>query len=229
MLKCKHCQGTEFGLTVVETKVSGFRAIDGEVVEQMGEPEVSTDTKISYCFGCNKPITEEDTYENETCPVCGKEVEELVNGRCEDCDAQVKALANMTKEELIMMMLQGNMPKVEAKPKVATKKKEEKVVAKKETKTTTNKKKEEKTVVEEKVKDNSASDKVVVPEKETKANLDIDNTDIGESDLDFIDDDGIDIGFPADVVDDDDILSQIDKVADLGALNLMDEDVVQPI
>lgn len=225
MLKCKHCQGTEFGLTVVETKVSGFRAIGGEVVEQIGEPEVKTETNISYCFGCNKPITEEDTYENETCPVCGKEVEALVNGRCADCDEQVNALANMSKEELIMMMLQGNMPKIEAKPKAAAKKKEEKPVAKKEVKTTA-KKKEDKPVEKVEV---ATSDKVVVPEKETKASLDIENTDIGESDLDFGDTDSIDIGFPVDAVDDDDILSQIDKVADLGALNLMDEDIVQPI
>lgn len=234
MLKCKCCKGTEFGLTVVETKVSGFRAVGGQVVEQMGEPEISTETKISFCFGCNKSITEEDTYENETCPVCGKEVEELVDGRCIDCDTQVKALANMSKEELIMMMLQGNMPKINTtnttkevkETKKETKKKETKKSVKKEASKETKEVKEIKEEAKEEPK-KEVSDKVEIPQEEVNANLQIDDS-ISDNALDFSNNDE-DIDFLFDDIDDDDILNQIDKVADLSELNLMDEDTVQPI
>lgn len=235
MLKCKHCQGTEFGVTVIETKMTGYKAINGEVVEQIGKPETKSENKISYCFGCNKPITDKDTYESETCSVCGKEVEELVDGKCNDCNAQVKKLANMTKEELILMMLQGKVPQVGTDNKQD--KKSTKETKKKDNKKTETKKNVEKeqpkadSMVDdnkkEKVDEATVSDKVEISEKESNANLKVDDVDLGESELNFAEEKG-DVSFP-DVISDEDILSQIDKVANLDSLNIMSEDIVQPI
>lgn len=107
MKKCRHCKGTNFGVTVTETKVSRFRVINGKAEEMLGEPEITSKTDIVYCFTCNNAITEEDVFENETCPVCGKITEELVNGRCKECDEKVKSYSKMTKEQIIMMMMQN--------------------------------------------------------------------------------------------------------------------------
>lgn len=266
MLKCKHCKGTDFGLTVTETKVTGYRAVNGEVIECLGAQEPITEQKVTFCFGCNNSITENDLYELETCPVCGKEVDELVDGKCHDCDAQVKMLANMSKEELILMMLQGKMPnlsvvaqtkaeeKTEAKVEVEEKSedKEEEMTPQQKAAITRKKNAEAKKKAEEEAKvestnevvevesveevatenvvdSNAISDEVIIPEEEANTNLEIENVEVGENDLNEIGTDG-DVLFPEDSIDsEDDILAQIDKYVDLDSLNIISEDIDQPI
>lgn len=148
MLKCKHCKTSDLGAVVTEVKKTPIKLVNGEPVGILGEPEiVSQDMEITYCFTCNKPITQDDLYENETCPICGKEVPELVEGACSECTEQKNKLLSMSREELILMMLKQQMagatpqaaateekskPKVEPKKEEKAKKTESKKNTKKE-------------------------------------------------------------------------------------------------
>lgn len=229
MLKCKHCKGTEFGLTVVETKVSGYKAINGEVVSQIGEPQVKTETKVTYCFGCNKEIVEGvDTYENETCTVCGIESEEVKDGKCPECDSKVKALARMTKEELIIMMMKNSIPSmgVAAQPQVQAQEQVQQPSAPVEEVTTVI---EEQSVPNTTVEGNVNTvynDAIIVSENEVDVNLQI-NEEIDSSDLNFesINDD---IEFPVGDSDDD-ILAQLDSAVPINSLEVLSENITESI
>jgi hypothetical protein len=244
MVKCKECKGTNFGLTVVETKVTGYRAIDGAVTEQFGEPKVTNETKITYCFGCNKPITEADTYTKETCKVCNTQVDELIDGKCKPCDDKVKKLAKMTKEELIIMMMQGVSPMAVAEA-------EKQPVAEKVTKKATQPKVEEKVEPKKEVAPTPAPQPTVAPtpvptvantvvkeappitpvisKEEENASLKVDedlNSDIFGS--------AVEVSSNATTIqsivgDEVDILAEIEKSVDLASLNIINEDITQPI
>ena len=219
MKKCRHCKGTNFGVTVTETKVSRYRVINGKAEEMLGEPEVSSKTDIVYCFTCNKPITEkDDIYENETCPVCGKTTEELVNGRCKECDEKVKSYSKMTKEQIIMMIMQqgvGQQEKGEVKQEVKQVEKKEEVKAVEQTQTANE-------VI------NSSSKDMVSPHvnlnptvgEDVNLNSEITNENVLEDIPDY---EGIQFAPDSGLNNDDDILSQLDNAVPVGSINVLNE------
>lgn len=249
MKKCKHCKGTDFGVLVKEIQKAPFRMTNGKPVGgPLAEPEKTTEVEVNYCFGCNKPITEDDLIENETCTVCGKEVEETINGRCAECDAQVKAYARMTKEELIMMMMKGQSPAIntvasqEGKSTV-----KEKSEGKKQEVSPTKVKEEQqvkeqvKTEVKEQVKeevDKSAENntpkevntEVKISKEEENVNLEMENKDIENLNDDLFPKEEIaDIGSASSNLNpEEDILAQIDNI-DVSSLNIISEDINEAI
>ena len=111
MLKCKCCKKSNFGAILTETKVTPIMMSNGEPVKVLTDQEdTTTNIAITYCMTCKKEINPEtDLYELETCPVCGKEVEELVDGLCHECAEQKKSLESMSKDDLLLMILKQQM------------------------------------------------------------------------------------------------------------------------
>lgn len=241
MKRCKHCGETHFGVVVKEIKESRYRVINGKAEEMLGEPEVKSETNIVYCFTCKAPITDEDIVENETCPVCGKVTEELVNGRCKECDDKVKSFSKMTKEQIIMMMMQQQHQSVGANEVVNEEVKEpvaqvQPVQAKQEVNNV-------KEVVSEPIQTSEsvvqAQEMPVVKEVEvtpasampasngtlgvgvTEASLN--TTPSNENELNVHNDyEGLQFA-PDNNINDDDILSQLDQAVPLGSINVLSE------
>ena len=220
MIRCKHCGKSELGAIAVEVKKTPIKLVNGEPAAILGEAEITQDLEITYCFTCNKPITQEDIIENETCPICGKVVPELVDGKCSECADEVNKLLNMSKEELILMMLKGQMSantvKKEAAADVVEEKKEgvKKTTRKKTVKTT------ETTEVTEETNTKGVlapMEEVNLPKSEIKDNTVEDVTSVKDE-----------VNMPP-IVDDEDsnILDQLDSI-NVGDLNLQD-DVVEDI
>ena len=111
MLKCKCCKKSNFGAILTETKVTPIMMSNGEPTKVLtDQEETTTNIAITYCMTCKKEINPEtDLYELETCPVCGKEVEELVDGLCHECAEQKKSLESMSKDDLLLMILKQQM------------------------------------------------------------------------------------------------------------------------
>lgn len=107
MLKCKCCKQSKFGAILEEIKTTPITMANGEPVKVMEDKaQLETKVTITYCMTCKKEIDPEvDLYENETCPVCGKEVPELIDGICPECNEEKNKLAPMSKEELLFMIL----------------------------------------------------------------------------------------------------------------------------
>ena len=111
MLKCKCCKKSNFGAILTETKATPIMMSNGEPTKVLtDQEETTTNIAITYCMTCKKEINPEtDLYELETCPVCGKEVEELVDGLCHECAEQKKSLESMSKDDLLLMILKQQM------------------------------------------------------------------------------------------------------------------------
>ena len=149
-IKCKHCKTSDLGVIAKEIKTSPVRMTDGKIVDALAEPSVETKYEINYCFTCEKSITEKDLTDKEVCPVCNKEVDELVDGMCPDCKIKADEFSSMSKEELIIAFLKKDM--------------EKKPVSRRRT---TVKKPEEKT---EEIQDNVVENKDIVQDKEPEEN-----------------------------------------------------------
>ena len=137
MLKCKCCDKSDFGVNMVRTTKDPVRFLDGAIDTVLGEQEVIE--KIEYCFCnvCGKVITEEDLYENYTCPICERDVDTLVGGKCVSCDNAINEMESISMDELKMLFIrqqhyinQITGEKKEAKKNI--KKAKEKVIEKKE-------------------------------------------------------------------------------------------------
>lgn len=110
-LKCKHCKTSDLGVVAKEIKTSPVRMTDGKIVEKLEESKTETLYEVNFCFTCGKKITEKDLTDKEVCTVCGKEVDELVEGMCPDCKAKADEFAGMSKEEIIVAYLKKEMEK----------------------------------------------------------------------------------------------------------------------
>lgn len=174
-IKCKHCKTSDLGVIAREVKTSPVRMTDGKIVAALADPSTETKYEVNYCFTCNKAITEKDLTDKEVCPVCSKEVEELVDGMCPDCKAKADEFANMSKEELIITFLKKEMEKKPASRRRTTTKKDEKAEDKVEdkvenTEVTTSQTVENNTVVENNT--TVVENNVVVENKEIVQNND---------------------------------------------------------
>ena len=191
MIKCKHCNGTKFGVEVVNTKTVSAIAINGEIVKMLDDTE-SNQEKIVYkfCPGCNKPITEDDLITTEKCTICGKE-DDLVDGKCKDCQELSNQLSKMSQDELLKMILESksnNSNNNEVKKSKDSKKNDDKV---EETPKVNNEefppKEIENIVKEENIKqekeDSSIKEENVETEKEVLEEIDLVNNDKVADDL----------------------------------------------
>lgn len=234
MLKCKCCGKSDFGVTLKEIKVTPVKMVNGEAVAILSEPETSQDYEVNFCFTCNKPITQDDLYENETCPVCGKEVPELVNGVCPHCNEEKNKLMNMSQEELILMLLkQQNGVSVTAPSNAAPVNDtpaQEEVAPEKEEKAETEKKKRKERVKETK---EVVEEEVVAAKEEVKSS--VSNVDMPDSvgapsesgQLESVPVNNVAPDMPALTDDADDILRQLDSI-DIGNLGIENEPQVGP-
>lgn len=111
MKKCKCCKKSNFGAILTEIKNIPIIVKNGEPEKVFTEQEeVQTEVTITYCMTCKKEINQEtDLYELETCPVCGAEVEELIDGMCPHCAEEKKKLESMSKDDLLLMILKQQM------------------------------------------------------------------------------------------------------------------------
>ena len=107
--RCKYCKGTELLAEVTETRKIPAKIVDGEIVETYwDQSEVTTSkTKICFCCTCNKEITDKDIIEKETCVICGKEVNKVIDGKCESCHNILKEVAS--PEELLAKIMHGEI------------------------------------------------------------------------------------------------------------------------
>lgn len=110
-LKCKYCKTSDLGVVAKEIKTSPVRMTDGKIVAALEEPKIESLYEVNFCFTCGKKITEKDLTDKEVCAVCGKEVDETVDGMCPDCKAKADEIAGMSKEELIVAFLKKEMEK----------------------------------------------------------------------------------------------------------------------
>lgn len=238
MLKCKHCKGTEFGVTLTEVKTTPVKMKDGEAVGMLAEPVVEQSYEVNFCFTCNQNITEADLIENETCPVCGVEVPELVDGACPDCAAQKKKLLSMTKEELILMMMKQQMQSahpavsatsVEKEPKAKVEEEQKKNNVKQDeedsSEKTPAKKKAPAKKKESEIKDVVEQEVVAATEEVTKSvegadqPSSADNSKVADIAQVKVEDTSLDLP----PVTEDDILDQLDSI-DVDGLGLSDND-----
>ena len=104
---CKTCKRSDFGVIRRKTEEKAARLINGEISEYFdGSYEVHEELLYNYCFTCSKEITEDDLEEINTCSICGKEVSDLnANSVCEECARKAEKLSNISKEDLILMLL----------------------------------------------------------------------------------------------------------------------------
>lgn len=112
MLKCKKCGNNTFGVKVVEKTFTPYIMVDGKLDKALGEAEVlSREIENSYfCFQCKKEYKLEELDTTSKCVVCGTEFEgsgEL----CEECNKEKERLENKSKDEIIEMLLDGNVNK----------------------------------------------------------------------------------------------------------------------
>lgn len=105
---CKTCGKSNFGATRIRKISDAVRLVNGIVEEVFDDSEetLPEEYEINYCFECNKEITENDLVSEIKCPVCGKMVDNLTDeGICEECAEEASKLANMSKEEIVLMYL----------------------------------------------------------------------------------------------------------------------------
>lgn len=104
---CKTCKKSDFGVIRRKTEEKAARLINGEISEYFdGSYEVHEELLYNYCFTCSKEITEDDLEEVNKCRICKKEVSHInANGVCEECARKAEKLSNVSKEDLILMLL----------------------------------------------------------------------------------------------------------------------------
>lgn len=104
---CKTCKRSDFGVIRRKTEEKAARLINGEISEYFdGSYEVHEELLYNYCFTCSKEITEDDLEEINTCSICKKEVSDLnANSVCKECARKAEKLSNISKEDLILMLL----------------------------------------------------------------------------------------------------------------------------
>ncbi|MDF2884575.1 MAG: hypothetical protein K0R54_5142, partial [Clostridiaceae bacterium] len=114
---CKACGKSNFGVIVKKIEKRAAKIVNGKITEYFkGYAEVEEIREINYCFTCRKNVTEEDLREVHICKVCKREALEVnENGICLECSKEAEKLIDISKEELILMILKQNK-KVEAEP-----------------------------------------------------------------------------------------------------------------
>lgn len=109
MLKCKHCNKSDLGVNLVTTTKEPVRLLDGEISAILGEQEVVKTIEYCFCNTCKKPITKDDLYEYVECPMCNKQVDKLVDGKCAECAKITKEMGSFSKDDLIHMLIKMQM------------------------------------------------------------------------------------------------------------------------
>jgi len=114
---CKACGQSNFGVIVKKIEKRAAKIVNGKITEYFkGYEEVEEIREINYCFTCRKNVTEKDLSEVHICKACKREALEVnENGICLDCSKEAEKLIDISKEELILMILKQNK-KVEAEP-----------------------------------------------------------------------------------------------------------------
>lgn len=131
--RCKTCGESNLGVKITEIKSIAARMLNGEIVETFDQSLESKQTQeVTYCFTCNKEISEADLVDTVICTSCGKEVDgsDVEDGLCPECvkakrEAELKAqaIANMSQEELVKLLMSGQL-NIPAQPVVAQAKEE---------------------------------------------------------------------------------------------------------
>lgn len=135
MLKCKCCKKSDLGVNLIKITKDPVRLLNGEITAVLGAQEVTEEIEYCFCNTCKKPITKDDLYEHVECPVCNRQVNELVNGKCVDCDKISSEMESFSKDDLIRILikLQMQIEGISDKKKEAPVVKKEVVKPKKET------------------------------------------------------------------------------------------------
>ncbi len=107
---CKTCGQSNFGVIVKRIEKKAAKMLDGKITEYFEEyEEIAEETEINYCFTCSREVAEEDLTEVHICKACKSEVYEVnENGICVECMKEAEKLAEISKEELILMILKQN-------------------------------------------------------------------------------------------------------------------------
>lgn len=107
---CKACGQSNFGVIVKKIEKRAAKIVNGKITEYFkGYAEVEEIREINYCFTCRKNVTEEDLSEVHICKVCKREALEVnKNGICLECSKEAEKLIDISKEELILMILKQN-------------------------------------------------------------------------------------------------------------------------
>lgn len=116
---CKACGQSNFGVTLKKVEERAGRMVGGKIKEYFeGSEEIQEEISINYCFTCSREITEEDLLERYICKVCKSSVEQVnENGVCIKCAKEVNKLSEISREDLILMILKQNK-EILAKPSV---------------------------------------------------------------------------------------------------------------
>jgi hypothetical protein len=107
---CKVCGQSNFGVIVKKIEKRAAKIVNGKITEYFkGYEEVEEIREINYCFTCRRNVTEEDLSEVHICNVCKREALEVnENGICLECSKEAEKLIDISKEELILMILKQN-------------------------------------------------------------------------------------------------------------------------
>lgn len=107
---CKVCGQSNFGVIVKKIEKRAAKIVNGKITEYFkGYEEVEEIREINYCFTCRRNVTEEDLSEVHICNVCKRETLEVnENGICLECSKEAEKLIDISKEELILMILKQN-------------------------------------------------------------------------------------------------------------------------
>lgn len=105
MLRCKCCNKSDLGVNLIRTTKDPVRLLDGEITAVLGEQEVIEEIDYCFCNVCKKAITKDDLYEYVECPVCGKQVNELIDEKCSTCNEVSKKMESFSKDDLIQMLI----------------------------------------------------------------------------------------------------------------------------
>ncbi|WP_238918175.1 hypothetical protein [Clostridium sp. YIM B02555] len=107
---CKACGQSNFGVIVKKIEKRAAKIVNGKITEYFkGYEEVEEIREINYCFTCRRNVTEEDLSEVHICKVCKREALEVnENGICLECSKEAEKLIDISKEELILMILKQN-------------------------------------------------------------------------------------------------------------------------
>lgn len=124
MLKCKHCNKSDLGVNLIRTTKDPVRLLDGEVTSVLGAQEVIEEIEYCFCNTCKKAITKKDLYEHIECPVCNRQVDKLVDGKCSECNKVSKQMESFTKDDLISMLIKQQLQIDQIQASLSGKKKE---------------------------------------------------------------------------------------------------------
>lgn len=96
MKKCKHCNCSEFGVILKETRTAPAIMSNDSVKKLLEDWAVtSQEIEINYCYGCEKNITKDDLISTEVCPLCNHEVDALTNNACSECNDKINSISSL--------------------------------------------------------------------------------------------------------------------------------------